>query len=199
MTTKRGFRPRATVLTTATAAMTLKKLIAFALSAIVATLFAVTPAHADKWAEPYRAPSVTGGAKKISKSTTAKPSKGVKVASLGNTYYTPSTPKKSLSGGGGGVKWVANSGCLNSSLKSLVNQVAANYGPVTVSSTCRSASHNKSVGGAPKSYHLSGNAVDFRVHGNVSGAAAYLKSRVGGYKNDGGLFHIDTGPRRPMG
>ncbi|MEQ1670405.1 MAG: D-Ala-D-Ala carboxypeptidase family metallohydrolase [Hyphomicrobium sp.] len=123
--------------------------------------------------------------------------KGVKVAALGDTYYPEPKAKKSLSGGG--VRWVASSGCLDGSLKAVVHQVAANYGPVTVNSTCRSKGHNRSVGGAPKSKHLSGDAVDFRVHGNVGAVYAYLKSSgsVGGLKHyGGGLFHIDNGDRR---
>ncbi|MGB4864270.1 MAG: D-Ala-D-Ala carboxypeptidase family metallohydrolase [Hyphomicrobium sp.] len=124
--------------------------------------------------------------------------KGVKVAALGNSYMPqPSTSSKSLSGGG--VRWVASSGCLDGSLKAVVYQVAANYGPVTVNSTCRSKGHNRAVGGAPRSKHLSGNAVDFRVRGNVGGVYAYLKSSgsVGGLKHyGGGLFHIDNGDRR---
>jgi Peptidase M15 len=124
--------------------------------------------------------------------------KGVKVAALGDSYYpSESKPKKSLSGGG--VSWVASAGCLDGSLKAVVYQVAANYGPVTVNSTCRSKGHNASVGGAKKSKHLSGDAVDFRVHGNVGAVYAYLKSNgsVGGLKHyGGGLFHIDNGERR---
>lgn len=127
-----------------------------------------------------------------------KKHKGVKVAALGNSYYpTETKPKKSLSGGG--VSWVASSGCLDSSLKAVIYQVASNYGPVTVNSTCRSKGHNASVGGAPKSKHLSGDAADFRVHGNVGAVYAYLKSSgsVGGLKHyGGGLFHIDNGDRR---
>lgn len=128
-----------------------------------------------------------------------KKNKGVRVAALGNTYYPESSaaPSKSLSGGG--VRWVASAGCLNGSLKSVIYSVAANYGPVTVNSTCRSAGHNRKVGGAPKSKHLSGNAVDFRVRGNVGAVYAYLKSSgsVGGLKHyGGGLFHIDSGERR---
>ena len=66
-----------------------------------------------------------------------------------------------------------------------------------VNSTCRSHGHNARVGGAPKSYHLSGDAADFRVFGNVSATYSFLQSRVGGLKHyGGGLFHIDTGPRR---
>lgn len=127
-----------------------------------------------------------------------KKAKGVKVAALGDSYYpSEAKPKKSLSGGG--VSWVASAGCLDGSLKAVVYQVASNYGPVTVNSTCRSKGHNASVGGAPKSKHLSGDAVDFRVHGNVGAVYAYLKSNgsVGGLKHyGGGLFHIDNGDRR---
>ncbi len=125
-----------------------------------------------------------------------KKKKGVKVAALGNSYYPDQAPKKSLSGGG--VRWVASSGCLDGGLKSIIYQVAANYGSVTVSSTCRSKGHNRAVGGARKSKHLSGDAADFRVHGNYSGVVSYLKSTgAGGIKHyGGGLFHIDNGERR---
>jgi hypothetical protein len=126
-----------------------------------------------------------------------KKKKGVKVAALGDDSFSYAKPKKSLSGGG--VNWVASSGCLDSSLKSVIYDVASNYGPVTVNSTCRSKGHNASVGGAPRSKHLSGDAVDFRVHGNVGAVYAYLKGNgdVGGLKHyGGGLFHIDNGDRR---
>jgi hypothetical protein len=138
----------------------------------------------------------------------------VRVASLGNASYTPSVdrpsrsrssrspssedrPSRSLSGGS--VNWIASSGCLNGTLRSVVSGLASNYGPVTVNSTCRSAGHNRRVGGAPRSLHLSGDAVDFRIHSNVSAAYASLRSNgsVGGLKHyGGGLFHIDTGSRR---
>jgi Peptidase M15 len=105
---------------------------------------------------------------------------------------------ESLSGGTN-ISWNADAGCLNSELRAVLAEVAANYGAITVNSTCRSASHNAAVGGAGHSYHLSGDAVDFRVHGNVAAVANFLNGRVGGFKNSGGgLFHIDTGPRRPM-
>ncbi|MEQ1715398.1 MAG: D-Ala-D-Ala carboxypeptidase family metallohydrolase [Hyphomicrobium sp.] len=122
--------------------------------------------------------------------------KGVKVAALDGGYYGGES-KKSLSGGS--VRWAASSGCLDGGIKAVIYQVAANFGPVTVNSTCRNKGHNRSVGGAPKSKHLSGDAADFRVHGNVRGVYAYLKSSgsVGGLKHyGGGLFHIDNGDRR---
>ncbi|MCH9808694.1 MAG: DUF882 domain-containing protein [Alphaproteobacteria bacterium] len=122
--------------------------------------------------------------------------KHTRVAALNHTYRRKKA-RKSLSGGG--VRWVASSGCLNGRLKSVVYQVAAKFGPVTVSSTCRSRSRNRRVGGAKKSWHLKGAAVDFRVHANYRAAYAYLKSHgsIGGYKHyGGGLFHIDVGPRR---
>lgn len=119
-----------------------------------------------------------------------------KVASL-SPDSIPAAPTESLSGGG--VRWIASASCLNGTLKSIIYQVAANYGPVTVNSTCRSKKRNARVGGARKSWHLTGNAVDFRVHKNHRAAYAFLKSHgsIGGYKHyGGGLFHIDVGPRR---
>lgn len=121
-----------------------------------------------------------------------------RVASLGGSDdFQPQRHQKSLSGGG--VAWAASSSCLNGTLASIVQEVGASYGPVTVNSTCRSHSHNAAVGGAHHSQHLTGDAVDFRVHGSISGAIAFLRSNgsVGGFKHyGGGLFHIDTGPRR---
>jgi hypothetical protein len=109
--------------------------------------------------------------------------------------HTPRTSSR----GGGGVSWSASSGCLNSTLRGVVHQVAARFGSLRVNSTCRSRASNRRAGGAGHSHHLTGNAVDFRVFGNVSAVASYLRSNgsIGGYKHyGGGLFHIDTGPRR---
>lgn len=125
-----------------------------------------------------------------------KKKKGVKVAALGKGYYGDEKPKKSLSGG---VSWSASAGCLDSSLKSVIYNVASKFGSLRVNSTCRSKSHNRAVGGAHRSKHLTGDAVDFRVFGNVGAVYAYLRSNgnVGGLKHyGGGLFHIDNGERR---
>jgi hypothetical protein len=129
--------------------------------------------------------------------TKKKSSGGVKVAALGKDTYDYKPKKPSITGGS--VNWVASSGCLDGSLKSVIYQVASNYGPVTVNSTCRSKSRNAAVGGAPRSKHLTGDAADFRVSGNVGATYAFLKSHgsVGGLKHyGGGLFHIDNGERR---
>jgi len=150
--------------------------------------------------------SLSGGSRRITssksqrsrKTASAKRRKGVQVASLGGGYQPKPELGRSLSGGG--VRWVANSSCLNGALRSVVHQVASNFGPVTVNSTCRGRRHNARVGGARHSHHLSGNAVDFRVHGRgARGVYAFLRSHpsVGGLKfYRRGFFHIDTGSRR---
>lgn len=132
----------------------------------------------------------------------------VRVASLGNAIpsstaskptpgRTLTSPPKSITGGARGVTWVAQAGCLNGRLKAAIYHVARNYGRVRVNSTCRSRRHNRRVGGARRSLHLSGNAADIRIWGNVRAAARYLRQVAGGYKHyGGGLFHIDTGPKR---
>lgn len=149
--------------------------------------------------------SLTGGSRRItsSRKTTrrtaaAKRKRGVQVASLGGSYAPKPEAGPSLAGRG--VKWVANSGCLNARLRGVVHEVASRFGPVTVNSTCRGRRHNARVGGARHSHHLSGNAVDFRVHGRgARGVHAYLRSHasVGGLKfYRRGFFHIDVGARR---
>lgn len=116
-----------------------------------------------------------------------------KYAALTNSL-SDAAPAKSLTGGG--VRWAAPSSCLNGTLVGVVQHVAATYGSVTVSSTCRCRGHNAAVGGARHSQHLSGNAVDFRVHGNYGAAMAYLRGFGGFHHYGGGLFHVDTGPHR---
>lgn len=119
--------------------------------------------------------------------------------SLGATVTTHTRSATRTPSSSGKVSWSASSSCLNGRLKSVVYQVAARYGSLRVNSTCRSRARNRRAGGARHSHHLTGNAVDFRVFGNVRAVASFLRSHgsVGGYKHyGGGLFHIDTGPRR---
>ncbi len=154
-----------------------------------------------------RRESLTGGSRRISQGRSTRKSRGarrnghrpgVRTASLGNSFAPSLGTERSLTGGR--VKWVANSGCLNARLRAVINQVASSFGPVTVNSTCRGRRHNARVGGARHSHHLSGNAVDFRVHGAGARAVySFLRSHgaVGGLKlYRRGFFHIDTGSRR---
>ena len=104
--------------------------------------------------------------------------------------------RKSLSGG---VTWQASASCLNGQLRGLVADVSDKFGPVRVGSTCRGYAQNRRAGGASHSYHLSGRAVDFRLFAKSGAVMAYLRGHgsVGGLKHyGGGLFHVDTGPRR---
>ena len=123
--------------------------------------------------------------------------KGTQVASLGGFAPSGGFGGSLSGGGGGGIKWAASASCLNSSLQGVISAVAANYGSVTVSSTCRSHGQNARAGGAKRSMHLTGDAADFRVHGNWGAAHAYLNSIHGGMVKHygGGLFHIDTGAK----
>lgn len=162
-----------------------------------------------------RRESLTGGSRRIGQGKTSRKARavgrnghrhghrhghrtGVRTASLGDSYVPKPEVGRSLSGGS--VKWAASSGCLNAGLRAVIYQVASAFGPVTVNSTCRGRRHNARVGGARHSHHLSGNAVDFRVHGASSRAVhAFLRSHgsVGGLKlYRRGFFHIDTGARR---
>jgi hypothetical protein len=105
-------------------------------------------------------------------------------------------PQPSLTGGG--IAWRASSACLSGNLRSIMSVVASRYGGVTVNSTCRSPGHNRRVGGASKSWHLTGNAVDFRVRtASIGSLSGYLRSLSGGFKHyGGGRYHIDNGPKR---
>jgi uncharacterized protein YcbK (DUF882 family) len=97
------------------------------------------------------------------------------------------------------IKWIAPANCVPGSLKSVLNQVAARFGPITVNSTARSRAKNRKVGGRSKSYHLGCRAVDFRVHGSNKGVMRFLAAngKVGGLKRyRSGFYHIDNGPRR---
>jgi hypothetical protein len=122
-------------------------------------------------------------------------------AVLGSRSGSVETPKRSTlpSLSGGSIRWLASPDCLAAPLRAVLAEVAAEFGPLRVNSTCRSKRHNARVGGAKRSYHLTGNAVDFRVYGSIKEIHAFLskKRTVGGLKHYGfGVFHIDTGPRR---
>jgi hypothetical protein len=122
---------------------------------------------------------------------------GLQLASLGDDSPRQDSAPGNLTGGQ--VRWSASAGCLNATLRQVIAEVSTQFGPVTVNSTCRSRQHNASVGGAPRSQHLSGNAVDFSVGRNARAVQAFLGGHraIGGLKHySDGHFHIDTGRRR---
>jgi hypothetical protein len=164
---------------------------------------------ADKWitlgseAAEVRASIPSSSVEELSDSPLAKEPRpqrkprGLQLASLGGDAPPPASAERSLSVVP--VRWSASSGCLNATLRQVLAEVGRNFGSVTVNSTCRSRQHNAKVGGAPRSLHLSGDAVDFRTTGETRAVLAFL----GGHRALGGLkhyadghFHIDTGPRR---
>lgn len=97
------------------------------------------------------------------------------------------------------IAWNAPSGCVPGRLKAVLDRAARRYGPITVNSSVRSTAKNRKVGGRKRSYHLSCQAVDFRIHGAARGVMGWLAAQkeVGGLKRyASGFYHIDTGPRR---
>ena len=125
---------------------------------------------------------------------------GAMVASLGREFVAPS-PSAGPGLTGEAIRWMpkASVDCLATPLRGVLTELAAAFGPITVRWTCRDKRLNARVGGARRSFHLTGNAVDFNMAGNYRAILAFLKGNklVGGLKHYGrGAFHIDTGPRR---
>jgi Peptidase M15 len=125
---------------------------------------------------------------------------GPMVASLGREFVAlPPSAAPSLTGDR--IKWMplASVDCLALPLRGVLTELTSAFGPMTVRWTCRDKKLNARVGGAKRSYHLTGNAVDFNMTDNYRAILSFLKAKkeVGGLKHyGGGAFHIDTGPRR---
>lgn len=76
-------------------------------------------------------------------------------------------------------------------------RVKLGHRPIFVSSWCRCPAHNTRVGGAKKSYHLKGMAVDFTVKGMTPAEVqAKLEDHPGGLGSYPGFTHVDIGPKR---
>lgn len=71
--------------------------------------------------------------------------------------------------------------------------------PIQINSGVRCASHNKAVGGRPKSYHLTGQAADIWVHGWSTQQLAEAVLRIPAFRGLGfynTFLHVDIRPRR---
>ena len=147
--------------------------------------------------QPARLPASVIEQLETPQPTLERKPRGVQLASLGRELPPQASAGRSLSVAP--VRWSASSSCLNATLRRVIAEVSSNFGPVTVNSTCRSRHRNAGVGGAPRSHHLTGDAVDFSIAGNARAVRAFLGGHraVGGLKHySDGHFHIDTGPRR---
>src|SRR6476620_4705797 len=87
---------------------------------------------------------------------------GPMVASLGRDFLAPS-PEVPPGLTGERISWLpkASVECLATPLRGVLTELASAFGPITVRWTCRDKQLNARVGGAKRSYHLTGNAVDF--------------------------------------
>jgi Peptidase M15 len=91
---------------------------------------------------------------------------------------------------------------LNPRLRYLLQKIETHFhGPLTVTSGCRSHSHNRRIGGARESWHLRCMAADVKISGvnkySIAKFASGLSGRggIGTYCYDGSI-HLDVGPRR---
>lgn len=110
------------------------------------------------------------------------------------TYRSSNVPYPHAKVSYSDTKW-----CLPRRLKNALQDVAHQFGPVSVTSTKRWWLENWLKGGARKSWHRKCKAADFGVRGNPAAVVRFLKNHpgVGGYKYyRGGHYHIDVGAKR---
>src|SRR5215468_618664 len=101
---------------------------------------------------------------------------GPMVASLGREFFAPA-PLSAPSLTADAIKWLptALTDCLAAPLRGVLLERAEAFGPITIRCTCRSKEVNARVGGAKRSYHLTGKAVDFNTRGNAHAILAFLQ------------------------
>jgi uncharacterized protein YcbK (DUF882 family) len=92
----------------------------------------------------------------------------------------------------------AHAECMPGSLRSILSQIRAKFGPVQVVSTHRPGA--RIAGSGKPSYHASCRAVDFHPpRGKYRAVLAWLKNHhsggIGTYSCNMHHIHIDTGPR----
>ena len=87
-------------------------------------------------------------------------------------------------------------------LVDLLQAVRDQFGPVVITSGCRCPEHNRRIGGAPRSYHMSGQAADVRIAG-ARHAAVFEWLRVNypgrfGFILEPSWVHIDVRGGAPL-
>ncbi len=92
--------------------------------------------------------------------------------------------------------------CLPAGLRSVLKDVEARFGPVTLVSTTELHTKNRSRGGVRHKLHGACQAADFKVQGNGKAVVAYLRSRsevagINSYGNNG-VIHIDHAEPRQI-
>jgi uncharacterized protein YcbK (DUF882 family) len=160
---------------------------AVALGVVTATCAASSAGHAQDHEQSWIQSAFTARPSQHELATAPTPRRRTLVAI---TMAAPEAIAHAESGG---------DSCIPPPLRRALADVGTMFGSMSITSTCRSQSRNAAAGGASRSLHLSGQAVDFRVNGQPAAVYAFLAKHpdVGGLKHyGGGLFHIDTGVRR---
>ena len=124
------------------------------------------------------------------------------VASLGRDMVSPApSALRPRCPGGTPIRWVASADCLAQPLRGVLAQLAASFGADQGQLDLpQQAGTMPASAGRQRSYHLTGNAVDFRVRCQSERGAGVPDAVTGWWAASSttvvALFHIDTGPRR---
>ncbi len=92
--------------------------------------------------------------------------------------------------------------CLPEGLRTVLQDVQARFGTVTLVSTRQLHTDNHSPGTARHKLHAACKAVDFKVEGDLNAVTAYLRARpevagVNSYRNNR-VIHIDAAESREL-